>query len=100
MKNERFLEDLEELTHHVGYTIRKEKGNFRGDSCVLEGKKLIMLNKNNPIEFNISLLAGFLAKKQLDHLYIKPALRKELEKVWRQKGISPISQFEVEQDNP
>ncbi len=96
MKNERFLDELEQITNELGYRIRKEKGNFRGDSCVLEGQKLIMLNKNHPVEYNISLLAGFLAKKNLENLYVKPAVRKNLESLWKKKGIVPYSQFEEE----
>lgn len=99
MKNDHFYSALEEITEKLGYTIRKEKGNFRGDSCILEGQKMIMLNKNHPVEYNISLLSGFLAQKKLDDHYIKPAVRKQLESLWKKKGIQPISQFEEETDS-
>lgn len=45
MKKETLLLELEKLVEQAGYSIRKEKGTFRGDSCVMEGQKLVVLNK-------------------------------------------------------
>lgn len=69
------------MVESVGYTIRKEKGSFRGDHCVLEGEKVVLVNKNRPVDLQIGLYARLL-KDKLDDSYIKPALRKELEALW------------------
>ncbi|PKD42687.1 hypothetical protein [Rhodohalobacter barkolensis] len=82
MKTETFLMELESLCEKGGYTIRKERGAFRGDQCVIEGEKLIVINKNKPTESQAAILAKVLKSLNPDETYIKPAVRKELEKMW------------------
>ncbi len=87
MKTSQLVEELEELVEQLGYRLRKERGTFRGSSCVLEGDKIVVLNKNHPVEFNIGVLVKLLAEKDLSDIFIKPALRKELEKMWKKRGL-------------
>lgn len=87
MKTNQLIEELEELVGQLGYRIRKERGSFRGSSCVLEGDKIVVLNKNHPVEFNIGVLVKLLAEKDLNDVYIKPALREEIEKMWKKRGL-------------
>ncbi len=82
MKTEKLLLELEQLVEQSGYTIRKEKGTFRGDSCVMEGEKLVVLNKKKPEQQQVGLLARVLKDQELQDIYIKPAVRKQLEKLW------------------
>lgn len=82
MKSEKLLLELENLVEQIGYTIRKEKGTFRGDSCIIEGDKLVVLNKKKPSQEQVGLLARVLHDQELEDIYIKPVIRKELEKLW------------------
>lgn len=82
MKTETLLMELETLCEKGGYTIRKERGSFRGDQCIIEGDKLIVINKNKPPESQAAILAKVLKSMSPDDTYIKPAVRKELEKIW------------------
>jgi len=82
MKPEAFILELEQLCEQAGYTIRKERGNFRGDACVMEGDKLIILNKNRPVESQYGVLARVLHAADTEEIYIKPAVRKRLAEVW------------------
>lgn len=82
MKTETLLLELESLCEKGGYTIRKERGAFRGDQCIIEGDKLIVINKNKPPESQAAILAKVLKNLNPDETYIKPAVRKELEKIW------------------
>ena len=82
MKTEKLLLELEELVEQLGYTIRKEKGTFRGDSCVIEGQNLVVLNKKKPDQQQVGLLARILKDKELSDIYIKPVIRKKLEELW------------------
>ncbi|MDZ7660396.1 hypothetical protein [Fodinibius sp.] len=84
MKTEKLILELEQLIEQLGYTIRKEKGTFRGDSCVMEGQKLVVLNKNKPEQQQVGLLARVLKNKEqeLSDIYIKPVIRKQLEELW------------------
>ncbi|MDZ7716510.1 MAG: hypothetical protein U5J95_09890 [Balneolaceae bacterium] len=82
MKPDKLIIQLEQLVEQAGYTIRKERGTFRGDHCVIEGDKLVVLNKNRPVQQQVGLLARVLHQKKLDDIYIKPAVRKHLEELW------------------
>lgn len=82
MKPDKLFIELEELVERAGYTIRKERGTFRGDSCIIEGDKLVVINKKRPVEQQVGLLARVLDKDRIKDMYIKPAVRKELEVLW------------------
>ncbi len=82
MKPDKFVLELESLCEQAGYRIRKERGAFRGDSCVMEGDKLIVVNKNRPIESQIGILARVLQSAETEDFFIKPAVRKELADIW------------------
>ncbi len=87
MKPEKLFLELEEITEKLGYKVRKERGNFRGGYCVIEGEKLIMLNKNHSPETMVNLLAMFLKTQDAVHdLYLKPAVRKEMSEIWKAKA--------------
>lgn len=74
--------ELEDLCSEAGYRVRREKGSFSGSDCVLEGEKLILLNRNRPPEFHIGTLARVLRTTDLDQRYVKPAVRRELNRLW------------------
>lgn len=82
MKIEKLIIELESLCEKIGYTIRKERGNFRGDQCVIEGEKLIVVNKNKPPVSQAGILAKVLQNGSTDDIFIKPAVRKKLEDLW------------------
>jgi len=82
MKIEKLILELETLCEKLGYTIRKERGSFRGDQCVIEGEMLIVINKNKPPQSQAGILANVLRNGQADDIFIKPAVRKELEDLW------------------
>lgn len=82
MKPDKLIIELEQLVEQAGYTIRKERGTFRGDHCIMEGDKLVVMNKKKPLQQQVGLLARVLYDKQLQDIYIKPAVRKDLEELW------------------
>lgn len=82
MKTEKLILELEALCEKNGYTIRKERGAFRGDQCVIEGDRLIVINKNRPLESQAAIMARVLKQSDTDDTYIKPAVRKKLEELW------------------
>ncbi len=84
MKTERFQSELEKIIEDLGYQLRKEKGSFQGDFCVLDGDKIVMINKNYPAEFHIGQMVRFLSERDINDIYIKPAVRKELDK-WMER---------------
>ncbi|HYW34736.1 MAG TPA: hypothetical protein VE868_04950 [Balneolaceae bacterium] len=83
MKADKLIIELEQLIEKAGYTVRKERGRFQGNHCVVEGEKLVVLNKKRPVEQQIGLLARVLNKDHLRDMYIKPAVRNDLKDLWR-----------------
>lgn len=94
MKTEKLILELESLCEKYGYTIRKERGAFRGDQCVIEGDNLIVINKNRPLESQAAILAKVLKNSETDDMYIKPAVRKKLDELW-----DKIDRFETADDS-
>lgn len=82
MKTEKLLLELEALCEKSGYNIRKERGAFRGDQCIIEGDKLIVVNKNKPLESQAAIMAKVLKQIDTNDTFIKPAVRKHLEELW------------------
>jgi|SRR5699024_1652664 len=82
MKTEQLILELEQLVEQAGYSIRKESGTFRGDSCIMEGEKLVVLNKNKPEQLQVGLLARVLNGQDMQDIYVKPAVRNHLEELW------------------
>lgn len=94
MKPDKFLLELEQILEQAGYTLRKERGSFRGDECIMEGNKLVVVNKNKPLQSQIGTMARVLAQVNITGVYIKPAVRKQLDELWDRLSVSPIEDEE------
>ncbi|MDZ7805920.1 MAG: hypothetical protein U5K71_02250 [Gracilimonas sp.] len=94
MKPDKFLLELEQILEQAGYTLRKERGSFRGDECIIEGQKLVVVNKNKPIESQLGTMGRVLGEIDLAGVYIKPAVRRKLEDLWDQLQVTPIENTE------
>ena len=84
VKAEKLFLELEQLLEQSDYTIRKERGGFVGSDCLVEGDKLVLVNKNKPVESQLKTLATVLAQIPLEGFFVKPVIRKELQKLWDQ----------------
>jgi hypothetical protein len=54
------LRKLEQLFDEARYTIRYEKGNFNSGYCILEERRVIVINRFLPIEGRINALVEIL----------------------------------------
>ncbi len=54
------LRKLEQLFEEARYTIRFEKGNFNSGCCLLEERRVIVVNRFLPIEGRINALIEIL----------------------------------------
>lgn len=84
MKADKLFLELEQILEQLGYRTRKERGVFLGSDCLIEGDKIVMVNKNKPIESQLRTLATVLSQISLEGVFIKPAIRKELVQLWGQ----------------
>jgi hypothetical protein len=51
-----YLKKLEDFLKENGYEVRYEKGNFKSGYCILEAKKVVVVNKFATIESRIQSL--------------------------------------------
>lgn len=58
------LDKLEAIPVQVGYVLRYERGTFQSGYCILESKKVVVLNKFLQIEGRINTLVDLIP--QLD----------------------------------
>jgi hypothetical protein len=54
------LRKLEQLFDEARYTIRYEKGNFNSGYCILEERRVVVINRFLPIEGRINALIEIL----------------------------------------
>jgi hypothetical protein len=52
--NAQLQSKLEDVLEDNGYKVRYEKGNFKSGFCVIEDRKLVMLNKFTVLESRIT----------------------------------------------
>ncbi len=82
MKTQLIVKELEEVARQLGLVVRKEKGNFKGGRCIVGGQEIIMLNKHHVPEAHLNVLAESLRGMSVDTVFMKPAVRKALERTW------------------
>lgn len=62
-----FLKKVETIFTESGYVIRYEKGNFNPDFCLIEQKKVVVLNKYFTTDAKVSSLLNILSKVTIDN---------------------------------
>ena len=73
------LDKLEELLAEVSYVIRYERGTFQSGYCILEQKKVVVLNKFLQMEGRINALLDIIPKVAGDPENLSPEGRKTLD---------------------
>ena len=54
--NAALLKKLEDIFREGGYTVRFERGNFQNGYCVLEKRKVVVINKFHEVDAKINSL--------------------------------------------
>lgn len=81
------LNKIEKLIEEAGYIIRYERGTFQSGYCILEQKKVIVLNKFLQTEGRINTLVDLLSVLNIEPTHLSPDSRKLYEEL-------PISQVQ------
>jgi hypothetical protein len=79
-KQELLIKELIDVFNQIGYTVRIEKGLFKGGFCLLREQKLFLLNRNIEPAKKISFLARSLSELEVDSIYLKPNIREVIDK--------------------
>jgi molybdenum-dependent DNA-binding transcriptional regulator ModE len=62
--NAALLKKIEEIFKEGGYTIRYEKGNFQNGYCVLEKRRVVVINKFHEVDAKINSMMEILVNIQ------------------------------------
>lgn len=60
------LDKLENIASQSGYVLRYERGSFQSGYCILEERKVIVLNKFLPVEGRINTLADIIPQLEIE----------------------------------
>ncbi len=83
------LDKLESITEQSGYVLRYERGTFQSGYCILEQKKVVVLNKFLQLEGRINTLVELIPQLEIStdlltdeskKLYLEIIARLETEK--------------------
>ncbi len=70
------LKKIEELFKECEYTIRYAKGNFKSGYCIVENKKVAVLNKFFQTEARVNTLIDILDNIEVDPNKLTPGSQK------------------------
>jgi hypothetical protein len=74
--NQTTLDKIERILDEVGYIIRYERGNFQSGYCILEQRKVVVLNKFLPLEGRISTLIDIVPQLKISPETLSPEVRR------------------------
>jgi hypothetical protein len=75
------LDKLEEVLSELHYVVRYERGTFQSGYCILEQRKVVVLNKFLQLEGRINTLADIIPKLVADPETLSPDARKTLDMI-------------------
>ena len=82
------LTRLEKIFDEAKYVLRFEKGTFTSGYCLLEHKKVVVINKFLNLEGRINTLLDILGTLQLDSTMLSPESAKLYQQVQNNKNIA------------
>ncbi len=72
---------LEKILDEIGYVLRYERGTFQSGYCILEQKKVVVLNKYLQLEGRINTLIDLIPQLHLEFETLSPESKKTYEEV-------------------
>jgi hypothetical protein len=75
------LDKLERILDESDYLVRYERGNFQSGYCILEQKRVVVLNKFLQMEGRISALIDIIPQLRISAQTLSPENRKVYEAV-------------------
>ena len=74
--NQHTQEKIEKIYSEMDYILRYERGNFQSGYCILEHKRVVVLNKFLQLEGRINTLIEILPQISVDTERLSPASQK------------------------
>lgn len=83
------LKKMEQLFEEIGYTIRYEKGNFQSGYCIVENRKIAVINKFFDTEARINTLLEILATQEVVPSALEEKSAKLYKELTKANSITP-----------
>jgi hypothetical protein len=80
------LKKLENILDESGYIVRYERGSFQSGYCILEDKKVVVLNKFLNPEGRINTLMDLIPSVKVNYDMLTKDSQKMYEEVIQQEG--------------
>jgi hypothetical protein len=81
------LDKIEAILDEAEYVLRYERGNFQSGYCILEQKKVVVLNKFLQLEGRINTLIDLVPQLNVNPDLFTPEVRKTYEEVLERASI-------------
>lgn len=81
------LDKIEKVLEEADYIIRYERGTFQSGYCILEAKKVVVLNKFLQMEGRINTLMDIIPQLQVNPELLSLEARKTFEEVMARQEI-------------
>ncbi|MFL5771865.1 MAG: hypothetical protein ACJ75F_01825 [Flavisolibacter sp.] len=75
------LDKIETIIEETGYVVRYERGSFQSGFCILEDRKVVVLNKFLQLEGRINTLIDLIPQLKLNVDSLTPESRKVLDDI-------------------
>lgn len=70
------LDKIETVIEESGYIVRYERGSFQSGFCILEDRKVVVLNKFLQLEGRINTLIDLIPQLKIDAASLSPESKK------------------------
>jgi hypothetical protein len=70
------LDKIDKMIEESGYIVRYERGSFQSGFCILEDRKVVVLNKFLPLEGRINTLIELVPQLRIDPETLSPESKK------------------------
>lgn len=91
------LNKVEALIEDAGYIVRYERGSFQSGFCILEDKKVVVLNKFLQLEGRINTLIDLIPQLKINAETLTPESKKWFDDIMGRYHAANNSQEESEE---
>ena len=75
------LDKIDKMIEESGYIVRYERGSFQSGFCILEDKKVVVLNKFLQLEGRINTLIDLVPQLKIDVETLSPESKKWFDEI-------------------
>ena len=75
------LDKIEKILDEAEYIVRYERGNFQSGYCILEQRKVVVLNKFLPLEGRINALVDIIPQLKIFPEQLTPEAKKSYDEI-------------------